>query len=73
MFRNHCRKKDALKNQYRATGIEVRQLTLDIPVCWSLTYQMIDIALKLQAPITALCVLQQLDISIRDIALTAID
>ena len=34
---------------------------------------MIDIALKLQAPITALCASQQLDISMRNIALTAID
>ncbi|KFY49456.1 hypothetical protein V495_00589 [Pseudogymnoascus sp. VKM F-4514 (FW-929)] len=32
---------------------------------------MIDIALKLQVPITALCASQQLDISMRDIALTA--
>jgi hypothetical protein len=34
---------------------------------------MIDIALKLQVPITALCASQQLDISMRDIALTTID
>lgn len=34
---------------------------------------MIDIALKLQVPITALCASQRLDISMRDIALSAID
>ena len=34
---------------------------------------MIDIALKLQVPITALYISQQLDISMRDIALTTID
>jgi hypothetical protein len=34
---------------------------------------MIDIALKLQVPITALCASQQLDISMRNIALIAID
>ncbi|KFZ19521.1 hypothetical protein V501_00632 [Pseudogymnoascus sp. VKM F-4519 (FW-2642)] len=47
VFRNRRGWKDALKNQCRATGIEV--------------------------PITALCASQQLDISMRDIALTATD
>ncbi|KFY91845.1 hypothetical protein V500_04432 [Pseudogymnoascus sp. VKM F-4518 (FW-2643)] len=58
MFRNRCGWKDALKNQCKAASIKVRQLTLDMP---------------LQVPITALCVSQQLDTSMRDIALTTVD
>ena len=66
VFRNRRGWKDALKNQCKAAGIKARQLTLDMPVRWSSAYQMTDIVLKLQVPVTALCSSQQLDVSMRD-------
>ena len=44
-----------------------------MPVRWSSTYHMINTALKLQNSIVALCALQQLDLSMREIALSDID
>lgn len=44
-----------------------------MPVQWSSTYYMINTALKLQNPITALCASQQLDPSMRDISLSSTD
>jgi hypothetical protein len=73
IFRNRRQWKDGLQKQCEAANIPFRQLSLDMPVRWSSTYHMIDTALKLQRPITALCASQQLDLSIKDIALTAID
>lgn len=73
VFRNRRVWKDALKKQCEAATIQYRQLSLDMPVRWSSTYHMINTALKLQSPITALCASQQLDPSMRDISLSSTD
>jgi hypothetical protein len=73
VFRNRRQWKDALKKQCEAANIEFKQLSLDMPVRWSSTYYMLHLALRLQSPITALCASQQLDLSMKDIALTAKD
>jgi hypothetical protein len=73
VFRNRRQWKDALEKQCKAANIEFRQLSLDMPVRWSSTYHMLHLALKLQGPIIALCASQQLDPSMKDIALTAKD
>ena len=73
VFRNRRAWKDALKKQCEAATIKYQKLSLDMPVRWSSTYHMINTALKLQSPITALCASQQLDLSMRDISLSSID
>jgi hypothetical protein len=73
VFRNRRQWKDALKKQCKAANIEFKQLSLDMPVRWSSTYYMLHLALRLQGPITALCASQQLDLSMKDIALTTKD
>jgi hypothetical protein len=73
VFRNRRAWKDALQRQVKAAGLKPQQLSLDMPVRWNSTHHMLDIALKLQIPITAVCTTQQLDISMKDIALTTED
>ena len=73
IFRNRRAWKDALRSQCLALNITPIQLSLDMPIRWNSTYDMLYKALKLQGPITAHCAAQQLDSSIRDIALTASD
>ncbi|KFY93500.1 hypothetical protein V500_03679, partial [Pseudogymnoascus sp. VKM F-4518 (FW-2643)] len=58
------------KKQIKAAGQKPRQLSLDMPVRWNSTYYMLETALKLRIPITAVCTTQKLDPSIKDIALT---
>jgi hypothetical protein len=73
VFRNRRAWKDALQKQTVAAGLKVQQLSLDMPVRWNSTYSMLESAIKLRVPITAICASQQLDISMRDIALNADD
>ena len=73
VFRNRRGWKDALQRQVQAAGLKPRQLSLDMPVRWNSTHHMLEGALKLRVPITAVCTTQQLDMSMKDIALTAED
>jgi hypothetical protein len=73
VLRNRRQWKDMLKKQCEAANIQAQQLSLDMPVRWNSTFYMIDIAIKLRGPITAICASQQLDLSMKDIALTATD
>ena len=57
----------------KAAGQKPRQLSLDMPVRWNSTYYMLEAAIKLRIPITAVCSTQKLDISMKDIALTSND
>jgi hypothetical protein len=73
VFRNRRQWKDALQRQTVAAGLKKLQLSLDMPVRWNSTYEMVSTAIKLQTPITAICATQQMDMSMRDIALTPED
>jgi hypothetical protein len=73
VFRNRRAWKDALQKQIQAIGLKPQQLSLDMPVRWNSTYHMLEGALKLKIPITAVCTTQQLDSSMKDIALTVED
>ena len=73
VFRNRRGWKDALQNQCQATNTAFKQLVLNMPIRWNSTYHMVDTALQLQTPITALCASQRLDLSMRTIALTPND
>ncbi|KFZ23115.1 hypothetical protein V502_02399 [Pseudogymnoascus sp. VKM F-4520 (FW-2644)] len=73
VFRNRRQWKDALQKQTIAAGLKKLQLSLDMPVRWNSTYEMVTTAIKLQTPITAICATQQMDLSMRDIALTPED
>lgn len=73
VFRNRRLWKDALQKQTMVAGLKVQQLSLDMPVRWNSTHKMLESAIKLQVPITAICASQQWDISMRDIALNAND
>lgn len=73
VFRNRRLWKEALQKQTMVAGLKVQQLSLDMPVRWNSTHKMLESAIKLQVPITAICASQQWDISMRDIALNAND
>ena len=73
VFRNRRGWREHLKQQTLISGIKVRQLSLDMPVRWNSTYTMLDTAIKLRVPITALCASQTMDVSMKDIALTTAD
>ncbi|KFY94740.1 hypothetical protein V498_03750, partial [Pseudogymnoascus sp. VKM F-4517 (FW-2822)] len=73
VFRNRRQWKDALQKQTIAAGLKKLQLSLDMPVRWNSTYEMVSAVIKLQTPITAICATQQMDLSMRDIALTPED
>jgi hypothetical protein len=73
VFRNRRAWKDALQKQIKAAGQKLRQLSLDMPVRWNSTYYMLETAIQLRIPITAVCSTQKLDTSMKDIALTSND
>jgi hypothetical protein len=73
VFRNRRGWRDALQKQTTIASIKVQQLSLDMPVRWNSTFQMLSTALALRVPITALCASQTLDLSMRDISLTQDD
>jgi hypothetical protein len=55
VFRNRRQWKDALQRQTVAAGLKKLQLSLDMPVWWNSTYEMVSTVIKLQTPITAIC------------------
>ncbi|KFY79733.1 hypothetical protein V499_01319 [Pseudogymnoascus sp. VKM F-103] len=55
VFRNRRQWKDALQKQTIAAGLKKLQLSLDMPVRWNSTYEMVSAVIKLQTPITAIC------------------
>lgn len=59
VFRNRRQWKDALQRQTVAAGLKKLQLSLDMPVRWNSTYEMVSTVIKLQTPITAICATQQ--------------
>ncbi|KFZ23264.1 hypothetical protein V502_02249 [Pseudogymnoascus sp. VKM F-4520 (FW-2644)] len=63
VFRNRRGWRDSLRSHAIATGIKPITLTIDIPVRWNSTYHMLQNALLMEAPITALCASQTLDMS----------
>lgn len=71
VFRNRRGWKDSLRSHAIATGIKPVTLTIDMPVRWNSTYHMLQNALLMEAPITALCASQTLDTSMRDIQITS--
>ena len=73
VFRNRRQWKDALQKQTVVAGLKKLQLSLDMPVRWNSTYEMLNTAIKLRIPITAVCATQQMDPSMKDIALTQED
>ena len=73
VFRNRRAWKDALQKQMKAADQKPRQLLLDMPIRWNSTYYMLETAIKLRIPITAVCSTQKLDISMKDIILTSND
>ena len=59
IFRNQRGFRTALEKQVRVSGIKpARMLTLNMPVRWSSTYDMINTAYIQEAPITAVCTTQ---------------
>ena len=74
IFRNRRGFRTALEKQVRVSGIKpARMLTLDMPVRWSSTYDMINTACIQEAPITAVCATQQIDLSVCEILITQQD
>ena len=71
MFRNHRGWKDSLRSHAIATGIKPVTLTIDILVRWNSIYYMLQNALLMEAPITALYASQTLDTRMRDIQITS--
>jgi hypothetical protein len=55
IFRNRRVWRTALEKQCKAANIKYQSLSLDMPVRWNSTYNMIKGACNLQIPITAVC------------------
>jgi hypothetical protein len=73
IFRNRRQFKSQLEQQLRATGMKPKLLTLDMPVRWNSTYEMLNTACSQEGPITAVCASQTIDLSIREIMLSHSD
>lgn len=73
VFKNREAWRHALDKQILSHGLQEVELSLDMPVRWSSTHEMLTAALKLRAPITAHCASQSLDVSMRHIRLTDAD
>ena len=73
IFRNRRIWRDALEKQCKAANIKYNRPSLDMPVRWNSTYNMIKGACNLQIPITAVCAIQDYDISVRALMLTQAD
>jgi hypothetical protein len=65
--------KAALERQLQAARMKVKLLTLDMLVRWGATYNMLRLACEMEAPITAVCATQQIDLLVWSIALTHTD
>jgi len=70
MFRNCYGFRTLLERQLKISGIKPYLLTLDMPVRWNSTYKMINYIYMQEEAINAVCVSQQVDISVRSIKLT---
>jgi hypothetical protein len=73
IFQNRRVWRTALEKQCKAANIKYQSLSLDMPVRWNSTYNMIKGACKLQIPITAVCTIQDYDISVRALMITPYD
>jgi hypothetical protein len=70
VFRNRCGFRTLLERQLKISGIKPHLLTLNMPIRWNSTYEMIDHACTQEEAINAVCASQQIDISVRGIKLT---
>jgi hypothetical protein len=73
IFRNRRGFRVLLERQLKISGIKPHLLTLDMPVRWNSTYEMINHACTQEEAINAVCASQQVDISVRSIKLTDSD
>jgi len=53
--------------------LPLRWLILDMPIRWNSTYKIISLACQQEKAITAVCVTQEIDISVRELMLTEAD
>ena len=70
IFRNRRIWRVALQNQCKAHGIKYRKPTLDMPIRWNSTYNMIKKAFDLQKAIQSVCATQDFDLSVKALELT---
>jgi Domain of unknown function (DUF4413) len=70
IFRNRRGFRVLLERQLKISGIKQHLLTLDMPVRWNSTYEMLNYACIQEEAINAVCASQQVDISVRSIKLT---
>jgi hypothetical protein len=73
IFRKRRAWRVALENQCKAHNTIYRKPTLDMPVCWNSTYNMIKRACDLRVPIQSVCAVQDLDLSVKALELTLHD
>jgi hypothetical protein len=70
IFRRRRAWRIALEKQCQAHRIKYRKPTLDMPVRWNSTYNIIKRACDLRVPIQAVCAVQDYDLSVKAIELT---
>jgi len=70
IFRRRRAWRIALEKQCQAHGIKYRKPTLDMPIRWNSTYNMIKKVCDLRVPIQAVCAVQDYDISVKALELT---
>ena len=70
IFRNWRIWRVALQNQCRAHGLQYRKPTLDMPVRWNSTYNMIKRACDLRKAIQSVCATQDFDLSVKALELS---
>jgi hypothetical protein len=73
IFRKRRAWRVALQNQCKVHNIIYRKPTLDMPVRWNSTYNMIKRACDLRVPIQSVCAVQDLDLSVKALELTLND
>lgn len=70
IFRNRRIWRVTLQNQCRVYTIKYRKLTLDMPIRWNSTYNMIKRACDLQKAIQSVCATQDFDLSVKALEMT---
>ena len=65
IFRNRRGFRTLLERQLKISGIKLHRLTLDMPVRWNSTYEMLHHACMQEEAINAVCASQQVDILVR--------
>ena len=73
IFRNRRGFRALLERQLKISGMKPHLLTLDMPVRWNSTYEMINHACTQEEAINAVCISQQVDILVCSIKLTNSD